>query len=198
MTSGKSHAHHVCPVWVGYLLASPVRALRQNPVRILSPYVSSGMRVMDIGCAMGFFSLPLARLVKPDGRVICVDLQQKMLDALERRARRARLIDWIERRRCGAQSLGVADLAGQIDFVLAFALVHEVPDTARFFSEIGTGLKPGARVLVAEPRGRVTEAAFRESVAVAESGGFVVVDSPKISRSHAVVLRKASSVRPAR
>ena len=29
---------------------------------------------------MGFFSLPLARMVGPKGRVVCVDLQQKMLD----------------------------------------------------------------------------------------------------------------------
>jgi len=53
--------HHLCPVWIGYLLASPVRKLSQNPRKILGPYVNEGMTVADIGCAMGFFSLPLAK-----------------------------------------------------------------------------------------------------------------------------------------
>jgi len=56
-------AEKVCPVWVGYLLASPIRKLFQNPPKILSPYVENGMKVLDIGCVMGFFSLPLARMV---------------------------------------------------------------------------------------------------------------------------------------
>ena len=64
---------HVCPVWVGYLLASPVRKLIQNPKKLLSPYVEEGMTVLDAGCAMGFFSLPMARMVGPNGKVICGD-----------------------------------------------------------------------------------------------------------------------------
>jgi len=50
-------AEHRCPVWVGYFLASGLRKLLQNPVKILSPYVKRNMTVLDIGCAMGFFSL---------------------------------------------------------------------------------------------------------------------------------------------
>src|SRR5512139_1307428 len=98
---------HVCPVWVGYLLANPVRALVQDPKKILGPHIAPGMRVLDIGCAMGFFSLPLARLVGPGGGVVCVDLQQTMLDSLARRARRANLLDRIEIRRCDADSLRI-------------------------------------------------------------------------------------------
>jgi 2-polyprenyl-3-methyl-5-hydroxy-6-metoxy-1,4-benzoquinol methylase len=61
-------AEHVCPFWVGYLLLSPVRKLITNPDRILRPYVKPGMRVLDAGTAMGFFSLPLARAVGFDTR----------------------------------------------------------------------------------------------------------------------------------
>ena len=42
-------AKHVCPVWVGYLLASPLRKLFHNPKKILGPYVEEGMKVLDIG-----------------------------------------------------------------------------------------------------------------------------------------------------
>jgi ubiquinone/menaquinone biosynthesis C-methylase UbiE len=184
----KAHSHRVCPVWVGYLLANPLRTLLHNPQKILAPHVSSGMRVMDVGPAMGFFSLPLARLVGPSGRVICVDLQEKMLQALVRRARRVNLADRIETRQCDADSLHVADLASQIDFVLAFAVVHEVGNASRFFSEIQSVLKPHGRLLFAEPRGHISERAFQESLSMAEHNGLRKVDSLQITRSHAVLL----------
>jgi hypothetical protein len=38
-----------------------------------------------------------------------------------------------------------------MDFILAFAVVHEVPSTERFFKETAVSLKPGQRLLVAEP-----------------------------------------------
>ncbi len=182
--------HHVCPVWVGYFLASPIRALFQNPERILAPHITPGMRVLDVGSAMGFFSLPLARLVRPSGRVICVDLQPKMLDSLTRRARRAGVIDRIETRLCRAESLGVADLHGQIDFAFLFAVVHEVHDAARLFVEVHDALRPGGRALFAEPRGHVPERAFREELSVAERSGLNQHSSLQIPWSHAALLEK--------
>ena len=189
--------HHLCPVWVGYLLACPLRRLRQNPGRILAPHVRPGMCVMDVGCAMGFFSLPLAWMVGQDGRVICVDLQQKMLDVLARRAARAGLTDRIETRLCGPASLGVADLAARIDFVLAFSVVHEAADPLRLFTEVRSVLKPGAHVLVAEPTGRVTEQSFRQSISAAEAHGLSPVACPRIPRSCAVVLQATSGAHDA-
>ena len=130
-------AEHVCPVWIGYLLASPLRKLFQNPDKILSPWVREGMTVLDVGCAMGFFTLPLARMVGPSGKVVCIDLQEKMIQALSRRARKADLLDRIDARICPSDSLGLADLNGQIDFTLLMAVVHEVPDPSSL-RRIGT------------------------------------------------------------
>ena len=45
--------HCVCPWWVGYILASPVRKLWQNPGRILEPFVQPGMNVLEPGPGMG-------------------------------------------------------------------------------------------------------------------------------------------------
>ena len=77
-------SHGVCPWWLGYLLASPLRRLLQDPVEIVKPYVEEGMTVLDVGCGMGFFSLPLANLVGEKGRVVCIDLQEKMIKGLLR------------------------------------------------------------------------------------------------------------------
>ena len=190
--TGMAHAQHhrVCPVWAGYFLVSPIRALLQNPQKILAPHISLGMHVLEVGPAMGFFTLPLARLVGPTGRVICVDVQEKMLGALMRRARRANLADSIEARVCDADSLRVADLVLNIDFVLAFAVVHEIGDAARFFREVQSVLKPRGRVLFAEPRGHVSERAFQEALSVAEHNGLQEFDSLKIARSRAAILER--------
>jgi ubiquinone/menaquinone biosynthesis C-methylase UbiE len=180
--------HHTCPVWVGYVLANPLRALFQNPQRILGPHITPGMQALDVGSAMGFFSLPLARLVGPDGRVVCVDLQQKMLDSLLRRARRANLRDRIEARLSTADSLCIPDLRGQIHFALLFAVIHEMVDPARVFSEVRDALRPKGRVLIAEPRMHVQEDAFRESISLAERCGLRQVGSAAISWARAALL----------
>jgi hypothetical protein len=45
-------AHRVCPWWIGYLLANPLRRwLGQDPAKILSPYVREGMTVLEPGSA---------------------------------------------------------------------------------------------------------------------------------------------------
>jgi hypothetical protein len=62
--------HGVCPWWVGYLLASPLRRLQYDPAALLAPYVRTGMTVLEPGPGMGFFTLELARRVGPSGRVV--------------------------------------------------------------------------------------------------------------------------------
>ncbi|MBE0427740.1 MAG: class I SAM-dependent methyltransferase [Nitrospirae bacterium] len=132
----------VCPFWVGYLLISPLRTLMQNPGKILSRYITAGMKILDIGCGMGFFSLPIAWMVGSKGKVICIDVQEKMIRSLQKRAKKAGLTDRIETRICNQNSLGLDDLNEKVDFALAFAVVHEVPNVTQFFSEIHKTLKP--------------------------------------------------------
>jgi len=176
-------AGHVCPVWLGYFLASPFRKLFQNPRKILEPYVQNDMKVLDIGPGMGFFSLPLAQLVGPKGRVIGVDLQVKMLQSLARRARKAGLGNRIETRLCRPDSLNLDDLEGLIDFALAFAVVHEIPDQGRLFSEIRRALKADGRLLLVEPKLHVTRVAFASMVANAEQSGFQAMATSKVPLS---------------
>jgi ubiquinone/menaquinone biosynthesis C-methylase UbiE len=68
-----------------------MRRLFQDPETILSPYIKSGMKVLEVGPGMGFFSLPMARLIGETGRIYCVDLQEKMLKSLQRRASKVHL-----------------------------------------------------------------------------------------------------------
>jgi len=92
------------------------------------------MTVVEPGPGMGFFTLELARLVGPSGRVIAVDVQPKMLAELRRRAAKAGVLDRIEARQGPGDRMGLNDLNGQADFALAFAVVHELPSAGKFFA----------------------------------------------------------------
>jgi ubiquinone/menaquinone biosynthesis C-methylase UbiE len=181
-------SHRVCPWWLGYLLASPLRRLLQDPEAIMRPYVREGMTVLDVGCGMGFFSLPLAKLTGATGKVVCVDLQEKMIKGLLRRAEKAGLSERMDAR-ISQNSLNLNDMAGKIDFALLFALVHEVPDKERLFSEVYTTMKRTGILLLAEPTGHVSKSDFEKTVSVAHSAGFEVLQQLEIRRSRAVLLQ---------
>ena len=183
-------AESVCPFWVGYLLSSPLRRLLQDPEKILGPYVKPGMTALDVGCAMGFFSLSLARMVGEKGKVVCLDLQEKMLRSLRKRATKAGVADRINTRLGGKDSLGLQEFEGKIDFALAFAVIHEVPDAGGFFGEISKTMKTGSMCLVAEPRWHVSAEEFEATLSIAEEKGFQVGDRPTVVWSRSALLVK--------
>ena len=183
-------ADHVCPVWVGHLLASPVRKLFENPRKILGPHVREGMTALDIGCAMGFFSLPLAEMVGPQGKVICIDMQDQMIKSLEKRALKAGLSERMETRVCGQDSLGIDDMSGKVDFALASAVLHEVPDLPGLLRQVCDALKPAGKFLVAEPKGHVSARDFEATVSLAEENGFRVVKASRSFSGRGVLLQK--------
>jgi ubiquinone/menaquinone biosynthesis C-methylase UbiE len=183
--------HRVCPWWLGIFLASPLRRLLQDPHRLLAPLVSEGMTVLEPGPGMGFFTLELARLVGPKGRVVAVDVQPRMLAGLVARAERAGLVSRIEAREPSepkGEHLGTEDLAAKVDFVLAFAVLHELPSIPAFFAEAHRALRPGGRLLACEPKLHVSAAAFEETLGQARSAGFRVEARPDVQGSRSALL----------
>jgi len=182
---------HVANWWAVYLFDSPLRRLILNPEPIFSPYVAPGMTVLDIGCGAGSHALCMARLVGESGRVIAVDIQQPLLNAVARRARRARLADRIETRLVAPDSIGVEE---PVDFVNAFWMIHETPDPRRLLEQIAAVLQDDGTLLAAEPRGHVSEDAFRKFELMAEDAGLRVRKRPTIRFSRAAVFAKAGGM----
>ncbi|MDD5224726.1 MAG: methyltransferase domain-containing protein [bacterium] len=180
----------ICPWWLGYFLASPLRKLFGNPEKILSPHVREGMTLLDVGPGMGYFTLPLAKIAGPSGRVIAVDLQEKMLIGLQRRAKRAGFSERIECRLASGKSLNLADLAGRINFALAFYMVHEVPDPDRLLSEIAAALAPGGRLLIVEPSGHVSPEKFEKTIKLARKAGLSTVNDVPLGSKLSALLEK--------
>lgn len=183
-----SRDEHVCPWWMAWTFDNPLRKLFQDPERILENVVREGMTVADIGCGMGYFSVAMATMVGPAGRVFSVDLQEKMLEYLKKRALRARVQDRITTILAQPDDIKTA---GPVDLVLVFWMVHEVKDIPRFFGQVAAVLKPGGKVLYAEPRMHVTEKRFQEILGYARKSGFAVSNGPKIGMSRSAVLEKA-------
>ncbi len=185
-------AHRVCPWWLGYFLASPLRRLLLKPESVVRPLVREGMTVLESGPGMGFFTVELARLVGASGRVVSVDIQKKMLEGLKRRVARTGLLNRVDARLASAGSLGIADLRESVDFTLAFAVVHELPSADCFFTEVAQASKPGAALLLLEPAGHVKETEFTSELEAAARVGFSLAAHPSIGKSHAALLRKNS------
>ena len=182
-----SQHHHVCPWWVAYTFDNPLRKLFHNPGKIFRDHIKEGMTVMDVGCGMGYFSIGMAKLVGAKGKVIAVDLQQKMLDVMQRRAGRHGVADRIIAHRCESDSLG---LGGPADFILAFWMVHEVGDKEQFFQQLRSILSSDGKILIAEPKMHVTAEKLNKTIEIAQDNGWRYCDAPSIRLSRTVLLQK--------
>jgi 2-polyprenyl-3-methyl-5-hydroxy-6-metoxy-1,4-benzoquinol methylase len=183
-------AARVCPWWSAWFtINNPLRRLLHDPRQIVGPYVKAGMTVMDVGCGAGWFSVPMAEMVGDQGQVLAVDLQPQMLDMVRRRAARAGVAARIITHHCAQDRLGSNT---QADFALAFAMAHEVPDPDRLFREIHDCLKPGGKLLLAEPPLHVPAKLFAEEIAAAEEAGLRLVEQPRLRWCRAALLQKAA------
>jgi 2-polyprenyl-3-methyl-5-hydroxy-6-metoxy-1,4-benzoquinol methylase len=170
---------HVCPWWLGYTFLIPLRKYQHDPKKILAPYIKPGMTIMDYGCAMGYFSIPLAQMTGTQGRVYCVDIQEKMLSKLEKRASKYSVSSIIKPLQVG-KNYNTNDLPEKLDFVLLFMVVHEVPDKAGLFNDLFAMLKPGGKILFFEPKGHVKSEDFENSLQLAKRAGLKVSEEKPI------------------
>lgn len=112
--------------------------------------VAEGSTVADIGAGSGYYTVRLARLVGPKGRVYANDLQQGMLDLIRRRVERDRLTN-VE------LVLGTEDdpklPPASVDLALMVDVYHEVSQPQTMLRRIREALKPGGRLVLLEYRG---------------------------------------------
>ena len=177
---------HTCPWWIGLTFDNPLRRFFHNPSKIIGPLVSPGQTVVDIGCGLGYFSLELARLVGADGRVIALDVQKEMIDHASQRAAKEGLKDRIEFHVCSPNQLG---LECRIDFALAFWVLHEVVNKNGLLEEVRSHLKPQGCLLIVEPRGHVSGKKFSESIELAKSVGYEILEGPPVRFSRSAVCK---------
>jgi ubiquinone/menaquinone biosynthesis C-methylase UbiE len=184
----------ICPVERAGELDNRIRRWLQNPAEILAPYIREGMKVLDYGCGPGHFTLELANLVGESGRVYAADLQEGMLDKLRRKIGGSELAGRIILHKCTAGGIGIPE---EVDFVLAFYVVHEIPDQKKLFQELAALLKKSGRMLIVEPPVHVSKAAFQQTVAIAEHAGLTAHAGPRVFFGRTAVLQRVETAREA-
>jgi ubiquinone/menaquinone biosynthesis C-methylase UbiE len=179
--------NRVCPVELASSLDNRIRRWLQNPYEIVAPYVKEGMTVLDVGCGPGFFSIEMAKLVGASGKVIAADLQEGMLQELGNKIRGTVLEERIKRVRCDKDKINVSDT---VEFILAFYMVHEVPDKDSLFRQLKALLNERGQFLLVEPKlFHVSRRAFELTTRVAENNGFRIYPGPKLPFSWSAVLK---------
>lgn len=113
--------------------------------RVLRP--RSGERILEIGPGVGVHALPIASSLLPDGVLEVLDVQQKMLDDLKRRAEKAGITN-IVARQGDAQKLPYSDRA--FDAAYLVGVLGEIPDEAAALRELQRILKPEGRLVIGE------------------------------------------------
>jgi ubiquinone/menaquinone biosynthesis C-methylase UbiE len=180
----------VCPSFLSFLLNNRFRRYLQNPEKMLDRFIHEGQNVVDIGCGPGFFTLPMARLVGENGRVIAVDIQKGMLDKVEHNSKKAGLQSRIQLHQSQEDRLGITD---KVDFALAFWMVHEVPDTRNFFIQVRYILKPDASFLLVEPKIHVSRSRYEEIIRTASEAGLKPDSEQEVWISRSMLFKNTNS-----
>jgi ubiquinone/menaquinone biosynthesis C-methylase UbiE len=181
----KENKHRICPVENAGGLDNSFRRFLQNPKKILKPYIRKGMTVLDLGCGPGFFTVEIAKMLVDSGKVIAADLQEGMLEKLIHKIKGTELEQKIEIHKCEDNKIGIAE---KVDFILAFYMIHEVPDQDRLFEELRSILNANGRILIIEPKFHVSKKSFEDMINRLEKNGFEITDNPKVFISRSVLL----------
>lgn len=138
----------ITPPAVHHLLDSRLRRLYREPERTLAPLqLQAGQRVLEIGGGTGLFTATAARLVRPDGHVISIEVQRGMLRHLIERTR-APGGDNILVQQADAAALPLP--SESVDVVYLIAVLPMVPDKTQVLREIRRVLRPGGLLAVSE------------------------------------------------
>jgi ubiquinone/menaquinone biosynthesis C-methylase UbiE len=176
----------ICPVEKAGGLDNSIRKLLQNPRKIVKPYINEGMTVLDLGCGPGFFSIEIAKLLIDSGKVIAADLQEGMLDKVKRKIKGTEFEKRIAPHKCAEESI---DLNEKVDFILAFYMIHEVPNQDKLFRELKSIVKPNGQIFIVEPIFHVSKNSFNLMIDRLTKIGFEIEDRPTIFFSRAIVLK---------
>ena len=152
-----------------------------------------GMTVADLGAGTGYMSKRLSEAVGPDGTVLAIEPEPKLLVYLRERAEREKTANVIP-------ILGSADdprlPRSTADAVLVLDTFHHIDDRIRYFRDLRSSLKPGARVVIVDwhkralPVGPPMDHKIAREQVVEEmvAAGYRLVDSPEPLPYHYIVV----------
>lgn len=163
-------------------LEDPGRGAWQKPDEVVANLgLKAGDTACDVGAGPGYFTLRLARAVGPEGRVLAVDVETKMVETLRERLAAAKLTNVTPILSLPDDSLLPARAC---DVVLVVDTYHHFPSGLDYLRRLARTLKPGGRIVNVDYHKRETpvgpplshRVAREDFLEVAGRAGLVLVE----------------------
>jgi SAM-dependent methyltransferase len=114
----------------------------------------AGTSVLDVGCGTGASAIPAAERVGPKGKVIAVDLAERLLEIARHKAA-TRNLENVEFRLGDMENLGYPDQ--HFDAVICVFAIFFVPDVAKQVRELWRMVRPDGQLAITTWGPRVWE-----------------------------------------
>ncbi len=143
--------HFPAPAFIGRFLDSNIRRAMQPPAALIRRSgIQPGMRVLEIGCGSGAYTLEIARAVGATGKVVALDIQPGMLEQLKNKLTRSENTDIRNVEPLLASAYQLPFQNGSFDAAFMITVLQEIPDKWRALAEVRRILRPGGIVAVTE------------------------------------------------
>lgn len=159
--------------------------------------LKAGESVADIGCGTGYFAERMARKVGPDGVVYGVDIQQEMLDLMQRKMRLKQIKN--------VKSILGAEADPKLpdascDLMIMIDVYHEFDVPYEMTRKMIAGLRKGGRLVFVEYRAedptvpikevhKMSEAQVKKEMAIHPELEFVETKK-ELPQQHIIIFRK--------
>jgi ubiquinone/menaquinone biosynthesis C-methylase UbiE len=110
--------------------------------------------VADIGCGIGYFSVPAAEMLTNRNKVFALDTSDEMLAEVEKRALIAGVSNVVA---INTEEYDLKLPDDSITVALLVNVLHEIEDKQRFIREVNRVLKPEGRILIIEWKKEIME-----------------------------------------
>jgi SAM-dependent methyltransferase len=161
-----------CPASLSWLVDNPIR--RRYMGLVLNRIgIQTGESVLELGPGPGAFTVAAARRAGPQGRLIALDIQPKMIAQVERRVREEGLAN-VETHVASAHDLPLGDES--VDRAFLITVLPEIPDPTRALAELWRVLQPGGLLSVTEEFYDPDYRFLPETVRLIEGAGFRLED----------------------
>jgi ubiquinone/menaquinone biosynthesis C-methylase UbiE len=163
---------HPCPYALAWVVDNPVRRRHMRGMLDAIGF-QPGERVLELGPGPGAFTIEAARRVGPDGVVVAVDIQPKMIEAVERKVSDVGVTN-VETHVASAYELPLEDQS--IDRAFLVTVLAEIPDRQRALAELRRVLSPGGVLSISEEFLDPDYPLARTTIAWAKEAGFEHVE----------------------
>lgn len=136
------------PEFMANLIDNPLRRRFQPPYATAVRHgLEPGMTVLEVGPGNGTYTMGAARRVGPEGRVVTVDIEPKMVERVLLRAQ-AEGVENVEARVADVYDLPFDNES--FDAVTMIAVIGEIPDPGRAMREFHRVLSPSGVLVFSE------------------------------------------------